>query len=136
LYSAERGQFGQTLSFLRQGAWVRRCGVTLTGVRTAHIDDDGALPGEVLLKSTLNYVQCVIGCAHIAARNNSHEKVHFANAHELAKQIVGKEGIFGQSAYYPTFVFKFVKILQYDEAAIHAIKFDEAETNKIDTARA
>jgi hypothetical protein len=66
-------------------------------VSTVRIDDDRPLPRKVLLKASFNCVQGLTGCVRITVRRDPHKKIHFANAHQLAKQIVVKEGIFGQS---------------------------------------
>ena len=57
-------------------------------IATVDIDDHHALPDKELLKAAFN---CLHGFAQFVGRivrGDTHEEVHFADAHELAKQIV------------------------------------------------
>jgi hypothetical protein len=67
-------------------------------IATLDIDDDHALPDKELLKAALNGLH---GFAEFFGRivaRDAHEEVHFADAHELAKQIVRQESILSQVA--------------------------------------
>jgi hypothetical protein len=57
-------------------------------IATVDIDDHHALPDKELLKAAFN---CLHGFAQFVGRTvgaDTHEEVHVADAHELAKQIV------------------------------------------------
>ena len=69
------------------GALTRRNAI-LVLISAAHIDDDNSLPDEVPLKALFNCIQGVTDCVCSIVRGHTHKKVHFAYAHQLAKQII------------------------------------------------
>ena len=65
-----------------------RYNATFVLISAGHIDDDNSLPDEVSLKAFFNCADGLTDCVRIIVRGHSHKKVHFAYAHQLAKQII------------------------------------------------
>jgi hypothetical protein len=61
-------------------------------------DDHNTLPDEVLLKTLFNYADGLNNRTRGVLRRHGDKEIDLADAHQLAKQIIGQKGIFGQSA--------------------------------------
>ena len=120
LFSSERARRGSR-------------GVAPVAISAAHIDDDGSLPGKVLLKTLFDGVKCVAGCIRIAVRRDPHKEVHFTDADQLANQIVRKYRIFGQGACSLAFNLQYLE--SFSDALASAARSNPAKLKPIKLVR-
>jgi len=93
--SAQSIQLGRTLHVIDRGSSDYLARAVLRS--SVHVEDDCALAGKILQQSIANPLYRFSNGLGIVVRRHTNQQVHFANADQLAKKIIGKNRALVQS---------------------------------------